>query len=363
MYVLIAILAVVGLGVIALQWDRSRSVRRLRRGSRVVETAKGPVEFATLGSGPPVLVLHGGMGGWDQGMALGVSLLTPAAGGVHDACVDYHRALSDGDALLRNRFTVIAPTRAGYLRTPLSTGPSPAESADAMAALLDTLKIDRVAVIGISGGGPTALQFAIGHPARTSSLVMVAAIAKRHVQPPRTTESVVGKIVFAQGFGLFVDLCYRGALAMAAIAPESFTRLLLRATETFDRAGIEERLATIRRDPRQFRWMRGLLQSGYPLSARNVGLANDLKQFAAIEAYPIERIACPTLVVHGRHDGNVTFDHAEFVAQGVPNAQMKVAESCGHLIWMSEEEPMIRSAVIEFIERHAPPPVTESRHR
>ncbi len=353
MSILIAIVVVVALGVIAVQWDRSTSVRRLRHGGRVVETAKGPVEYTTVGSGPGVLVLHGGMGGWDQGVALGVSLLTPVGDAEHDACVDYHRALQDGDALLRNRFTVIAPSRVGYLRTPLSTGRTPAAGADAMATLLDTLEIDKTHVIGVSGGGPTALQFALRHASRTSSLVMVAAIAKRHVQPARTTESLVGKIVFAHGLGGLVDLFYRGGLTFAALAPESFTRLLLRATETFDREGIEKRLATIRRDPRQFRWMYGLLRSGYPLSVRMIGLDNDLRQFAAIEDYPIERIACLTLVVHGRHDGNVTFDHAEFVAQRVPGACMKVAESCGHLIWMSEEERMIRKTVIEFIEGHS----------
>lgn len=184
-------------------------------------------------------------------------------------------------------------------------------------------------------------------------MATVAAIAKRHVQPNRTTESFVGKIVFAHGFGWLVDLLYSGGVAFAAISPESFTRLLLRSTETFDRNGIERRLATIRRDPRQFRWMRGLLRSGYPLIARKTGLDNDLKQFAAIEDYPLERITCPALVVHGRHDGNVTFDHAEYVAQGVPGARLIVAESCGHLIWMSEEEPVIRQAMIDFRGTHA----------
>ncbi len=66
----IAIVVVVVLGVIAVQWDRSTSVRRLRYGARVVETAKGPVEYHMVGSGPAVLVLHGGMGGWDQGNAV-----------------------------------------------------------------------------------------------------------------------------------------------------------------------------------------------------------------------------------------------------------------------------------------------------
>ncbi len=354
MGILIPITVVVALGLLAFRWERSKSVHRLRHCSRVVETTKGPVEYASAGSGPAVLVLHGGMGGWDQGVALGVSLLAQADDAERDACVDYHRALQDGDAMLRNRFTIIAPSRVGYLRTPLSTGQTPAEGADAMAALLDTLGIDKTHVIGVSGGGPTALQFALRHVSRTSSLVMVAAISKRHVQPARTTNSFVGKIVFAHGFGWLVDLLYRGGLAFAAVAPESFTRLLLRATETFDRARIEERLATIRRAPLQFRWMRGLLHSGYPLSIRKIGLDNDLKQFALIEDYPIKRIACPTLVVHGRYDGNVTFDHAEFVAQGVPGASMSVAESCGHLIWMSEEERKIRETVIEFIGRHSP---------
>ncbi len=354
MSILVAIIVVLALGVVAFQWHRSTAAHRLRRGARVVETAKGLVEYATVGSGPAVLVLHGGMGGWDQGVALGVSLLTPIEDARQDACVDYDRALRDGDTLLSEHFTVIAPSRLGYLRTPLSTGRTPAEGADAMAALLDTLGIDKVVVIGVSGGGPTALQFAMRHASRATSLVMVAAIAKRHVQPARTTESFVGKTVFVQGFGWLVDLFYGGGLAFAALAPESFPRLMLRATETLDREGIEKRLATIRRDPRQFRWMRGLLRSGYPLSVRKLGLDNDLTQFAAIEEHPIEQIACPTLVVHGRYDGNVTFDHAEFVAQRVPGARIVVAESCGHLIWMSEEERKIRQAVIQFTERNSP---------
>ncbi len=292
------------------------------------------------------------MGGWDQAVVLGVSLLSPTEGEARDAGMDYHRALADGNAILRDRFTLIAPSRVGYLRTPLSTGRTPAECADAMAALLDTLGIDKVVVIGFSGGGPTALQFAIRHAPRTSSLVMAAAIAKRHVQPQRTTESLIGRMVFGRGFGWLVDLLYGSGLAFAAIAPKSFTRLLLRATKTLDREAIEERLSTIRSNPHQSYWIHGIMRSGYPLSVRKAGLDNDLTQFAAIEEYPIERIACPTLVVHGRHDGNVTFDHAEFVAQGVPGARLVVAESCGHLILASEEERGLRETVVDFIAGH-----------
>ena len=93
---------------------------------------------------------------------------------------------------------------------------------------------------------------------------------------------------------------------------------------------------------------------GYPLSVRKIGLDNDLRQFAAIEDYPLQRIARPTLVVDGRYVGKVTFDHAEFVAQGVPRACMKVGEACGYFILASEEGRKIRETVIEFLEGHSP---------
>jgi len=325
------------------------------------------------------------MGGWDQAVGLGVSLLSQS-----DAGYDYHQSIREADGVLQNQFTLIAPSRVGYLRTPLTTGRTPADGADAMAALLDKLAIPQAVVIGVSGGGPTALQFALRHPSRTSALIMVAAITKRHLQPTRTTDSLVGKIVFAQGFSFLLDLIYATTLSYIKLCPLSFAKYLLRATEipplnsslppyqggtkgghsesqqsdqsrareeaVKQRTGSEwfhHRLSTIRHEPNQIRWMYSLIRSGYPLRARKIGLNNDLAQFAAIEDYPVERITCPTLVVHGRHDGNVPFDHAEFVASRVPGVKLLVAESAGHLLWMSPDEPLIRSAVLDFAKKHA----------
>ena len=52
---------------------------------------------------------------------------------------------------------VIAPARPGYGRTPLEESGTAAEAADLIAALLDTLGIDRVIVNCVSGGGPTGI--------------------------------------------------------------------------------------------------------------------------------------------------------------------------------------------------------------
>src|SRR3954463_5057228 len=99
----------------------------------IVETARGPVEYASLGAGPPVLVVHGSPGGWDQGAAM--------AGFLVDA-----------------GFRAVVPARPGSLGTPLE-GREPIDAqADLHAALLDLLGIERAGVICWSGGGPSTYR-------------------------------------------------------------------------------------------------------------------------------------------------------------------------------------------------------------
>ena len=87
--------------------------------AQVINTAIGPIQYAEVGHGTPVLVIHGAGGGFDQG-------LFTAKG-----------ALGDDD--MADNYRVIAPSRFGYLGTPMpATGDaSPSAAADAHAALLD----------------------------------------------------------------------------------------------------------------------------------------------------------------------------------------------------------------------------------
>ena len=47
----------------------------LAGGSEVIDTACGPIEYAAMGEGQPVLVVHGAGGGFDQGLWIARNLL------------------------------------------------------------------------------------------------------------------------------------------------------------------------------------------------------------------------------------------------------------------------------------------------
>src|SRR3972149_6398188 len=109
------------------------------------------IEYREVGSGPnAILVFHGG----------------------------HMRAASDsGEAFfIENGYRVLIPSRPGYGKTPLSAGRKAADFADLMAELVADLNIKAVVVVGISGGGPTALQFAQRHGELLGALILQSAV-------------------------------------------------------------------------------------------------------------------------------------------------------------------------------------------
>ena len=104
-----ALVSLLGAGLSAFAWlmyrrDIRRARERISAGSRIVETPCGPVEYAFVGDGPPVLVVHGAGGGFDQGLEI-------------------------ASPLIRSGFRVIAMSRFGYLQTPLPVDASPTAQA------------------------------------------------------------------------------------------------------------------------------------------------------------------------------------------------------------------------------------------
>ena len=115
----------------------------------MAETKKGAIEYLDRGEGPTLLVFHDAPGGYDQAMLL-------------------------GSLFAEEEFHLVAPSRPGYLRTPLTTGQSLAEQADAMGALIEMMGISRVAVLASSFGAPAAMHFAWRYPDKVWALVLLS---------------------------------------------------------------------------------------------------------------------------------------------------------------------------------------------
>jgi pimeloyl-ACP methyl ester carboxylesterase len=73
-------------------------------------------------------------------------------------------------------YRVIAFDRRGWGRTEVEPGTQPGTAADDLRALLDSLRIQRIHLVGTAGGGFVALDFATSYPERLRSLVVANSI-------------------------------------------------------------------------------------------------------------------------------------------------------------------------------------------
>ena len=311
--VLLAIVVVVGLVVfVALTYPRFRADAQLNRerllsGSDIVSTEEfGDIEYAVQGEGLPVLLVHGAGGGYDQGLLIGENYV--------------------GDG---HRF--IAPSRFGYVRSSIPEEGSPAAQADAYAALLDALGIERAAVVAFSDGGPSALQFALRHPERCTALMMIS--AKSQTAPPDSLlQALVFESVFRSDylFWLITEYARPFLLAMFGVSGEVQEQ-------------IPERSRQLASD---------VVDSMNPISLREDGIYHDRDTLTVLpqDEFRLEQITVPTLVVHAVDDGLQPYSHGENTATKVPEAEFLSYEQGGHLLLLQLDE--VREEVATFHERH-----------
>jgi pimeloyl-ACP methyl ester carboxylesterase len=287
---------------------RAARERVISGGSQVVETDCGPIEYATRGEGPPVLAIHGAGGGYDQGLLLA------------------DMALADG-------FQVIAPSRFGYLGTPLRADNSPAAQADAHACLLDALDIDRVTVVGLSAGGPSALQFALRYPDRTAALVMVSAVSPLPSLPESRSDAIITSIYGTDfGYWLMTTAGRKQLVWVLGVTPEVQAALSPEDDAIIDAA------------------LEGML----PVSPRRDGIYEDMAADKYLTTgFPLEQISAPTLVTHAIDDMLVEYAYGEYTAEQIPGAQLLTLESGGHMSAGQQEK--LEAEVSAFLNRYVAP--------
>ena len=269
------------------------------------------MEYSSTGKGPAVIILHGLKGGYDQGMVT-------------------VRLLDDPG------FQWISVSRPGYLGTPLSTGESIQAQADSLAGLLDSLGIQKAAVIAQSSGGPYALQFAYQHPDRCWALVLISAVTMpKEEEPPSFLERALSLLVDS-------DIGNWLMLGMLEKWPSLMIQLLITSPQ---------QLEMVMDDPVKMRSILDSAQSLAPISKRKVGSDNDIYQVTHMQEIPVHAIEPPTMVISGTRDDML--EDANYLAERIPGLELILVEQGDHSTFIVFSSYLV-PRVLGFLREHTP---------
>ena len=275
----------------------------LVRNANFFITSKGYIEFIMKGdNGPVLLYIHGSPGGCDQNI---------------DPGKDYK---------------VLTPSRPGYRRTDLSVGRTPEEQADSFKALLDSLNINKVFIMGVSGGGPSSMHFAAKYPEMTHGLVLFEAVSLSQDFMEEDEQ-----LINTWDFKLFIQLLF-----LTSFGNERLAKIMLPNERNRSKLlNSEKNIALLKR----------IIWSIWPMSIRRLGVKNDYEQFAKLNI-PYDEILSPTLIIHGDEDKNVDIAHAQHAHKSIKGSSLYIVKEGDHMMHATHPEE-IEDQLARFIKENS----------
>lgn len=222
-------------------------------------------------------------------------------------------------------FTTVVYDNRGVGRSEAPAGPySIGLMADDLAALLDTLGVERAHVLGVSLGGFIAQEFALRYPERVDRLILVSTSAGGATHVPMGPEAIARFMTPADD-------------------PRSLIlqRLPLAFTDAYlaDSANVERLVAQRLERPQPPQGYQGQLAAGSTFDA----------------ADRVQAITAPTLVAAADADVVVPVENGRRLAEALPNAEFVVYPGYGHQFFVEIPERFNRD-VIDFLHASEPDP-------
>lgn len=223
------------------------------------------------------------------------------------------------------RFRVLRYDLRGFGRSDLPSVGEPYRPADDLRALLGSLGISKVHLVGLSAGGAVALDFALEHPDLVDRLVLVDSALGGFDWSPALVEGWdrIDRVAQAEG----VEVARQTWLADP----------LFEGART--KPGVRERLETILREYSGWHWLNESPSQGADPPA----------------VHRLASIVSPTLVLVGEHDLPDFHRIAALLAEGIPSARRVSVPGAGHMPNM-EAPAAFNRIVLEFLDSPRSPP-------
>jgi pimeloyl-ACP methyl ester carboxylesterase len=272
----------------------------------VINTKSGSIEYASRGSGYPVIFIHGGHSNCNETLC--------------------HKGFD------LSEFELITPSRPGYGHTPLNENISPERSAQQIAELMDHLSLDKAIIYGISAGGLTAIELAANYPEKTQKLVLASAVSKKWLSKQQKVYKTA-QIIFHPKIEKFTWAMVK---FFARILPRILANNFYVQFSSYPRHKLNHNDINELADTMQhYRSKKGFL--------------NDLD--SDIHPETIKKIKSPTLIIHSVHDNSVPFDHAMHAKDNIENSRLvELNNEWGHLFWIGKDADESIKKTLEFIQ-------------
>jgi 2-hydroxy-6-oxonona-2,4-dienedioate hydrolase len=293
--ILITLLGIILLVMIALWisfyfWKKN-VIASLPNDTKVITTSNGQIEYVLEGNSKRVmLMIHGSPG-------------------------SVHVSRFEASTFLDKGFSVLSVSRPGYYQTPLSSGTTVKEQAALYLSLLNELGIESVYVNGVSGGGPSSIQFAIDYPERCSGLILRATVSEKLVLP-EDNKNLLFKF-FETEFGTWLGI---------QITLSQSDEITKNKFEMFAKRGY------------------------LPFEKTAAGYENDIIQFTKMDDLKLENVISPTIIFHGNKDDNVPLAYAQNASKRIPEATFVEMNGKNHFVFLTSYADTINNAIVKFID-------------